>query len=227
MKKTTFLFLLSIGILVSVSSCKNKTAGEKAEVGEAQTVAAANGDKYVVDAKSARLLWEASKVTGKHNGSINIGSGEFFVKDGNITSGSFNIAMNSILVYDLQPGQGKEDLEGHLKGTGTEGVDDFFNVNTFPTAKYEITKTTAVSNDSTATHLVYGNLTLKGITKEVGFKAKISNEGNMIKVVAPQFQIDRTEFGIKFRSGKFFDNLADKAINDNFGLAIELSATKS
>ena len=227
MKKTTFLFLFSAGLLLFITSCKNKSVGEKAEVGEAQQVAAADGDKYAVDAKSARLLWEASKVTGKHNGSVNIGSGEFFIKDGNITSGSFTIAMNSILVYDLQPGQGKEDLEGHLKGSGTEGVDDFFNVNTFPTAKYEITKTTALANDSTATHLVYGNLTLKGVTKEVGFKAKITNEGNMVKVSAPQFQIDRTEFGIKFRSGKFFDNLADKAINDNFGLAVELTANKS
>jgi polyisoprenoid-binding protein YceI len=227
MKKTNISYLIAAALFLFVTSCKNNSSGEKAQVGEAQQVAAANGDKYVVDAKSAKLLWEASKVTGTHNGSVNIGAGEFFLKDGNITSGSFTIAMNSIMVYDLQSGQGKEDLESHLKGTGAEGVDDFFNINAFPTAKYEITKTTALSGDSTATHLIYGNLTLKGITKEVGFKAKITNQGNMIKVSAPQFQIDRTEFGIKFRSGKFFDNLADKAINDNFGLAVELTAIKN
>ena len=226
MKKVS-LFLVAVAMVLATQSCKNKSTGEEAAVGEAQEVAAANGDKYVVDAQSAKVLWEGSKVTGKHNGSVNVANGEFFLKDGEITSGTFTLAMNSIIVNDLQPGQGKEDLEGHLKGTGAEGVDDFFNVNTFPTATYAITKTTALANDSTATHLVYGNLTLKGVTKEVGFKAKITNEGNMVKVSVPQFQIDRTEFGIKFRSGKFFDNLADKAINDNFGLAIELTANKS
>jgi polyisoprenoid-binding protein YceI len=226
MKKLTFLFIALFGIVLFTQSCKNKSESEAATVGEASEVAANEGEKYTVDAPNSILLWNASKVTGKHNGTINIANGEFYLADGSITSGSFAIAMNSIIVNDLEPGKGKEDLETHLRGTASDTADDFFNSNAYPTAKYEITKTTALANDSTATHLVYGNLTLKGVTKEVGFKAKVMAEGDMIKVSAPTFMINRTDFGIKYRSGAFFDNLADKAIDDEFGIAIELTAKK-
>ncbi|HMP28813.1 MAG TPA: YceI family protein [Saprospiraceae bacterium] len=226
MKKLTFLFIALIGISFFVQSCKDKSTADKAEVGEATEVAAVSGEKFTVDGRNSIINWEASKVTGKHNGTINIASGEFYLADGGITSGSFLIAMNSIIVNDLEPGKGKEDLEAHLRGTASDKADDFFNSNEFPTAKYEITKTTTLDNDPDATHLVYGNLTLKGVTKEVGFKAKVAVEGDMIKVTAPLFMINRTDFGIKYGSAKFFDNLADKAINDEFGIAINLSANK-
>jgi hypothetical protein len=34
--------------------------------------------------------------------------------------------------------------------------------------------------------------------------------------------IDRTKFDIKYGSGSFFDSLGDKAINDDFTLAVAL-----
>ena len=68
-------------------------------------------------------------------------------------------------------------------------------------------------------------MTLKDITKEVGFKASVSNIDGKLVVVTPQFTINRTDWGIKYGSASFFDNLADKAIDDNFGLKISLNAT--
>ena len=35
--------------------------------------------------------------------------------------------------------------------------------------------------------------------------------------------VDRTKYDIKYNSGSFFDSLGDKAIYDNFDLAVELS----
>ena len=35
-------------------------------------------------------------------------------------------------------------------------------------------------------------------------------------------KIDRTDFGIKYKSKKFFDNLKDRAINDVFDIAFKL-----
>lgn len=227
MKRFSLLCIAFVAIACAVFSCKNKTEGEAATVSDAAAVSnTPSGDAYTVDAAGSMLNWEGSKVTGKHMGTIAVKDGKFYVADGNITGGSFNIDMNSIVVTDLASGKGKEDLENHLKGTASEGKDDFFNVTAHPTASYEITKVTALTGDSTATHMVYGNLNLKGTAKEVGFKAKVSAEGDMIKVTTPQFMINRTDFGIKYGSGTFFDNLGDKAINDNFGLAISVNAKK-
>jgi len=39
-----------------------------------------------------------------------------------------------------------------------------------------------------------------------------------------EFDIDRTEWDIKYGSGKFFQNLKDKAINDNFKVKLALVA---
>jgi hypothetical protein len=39
---------------------------------------------------------------------------------------------------------------------------------------------------------------------------------------ATAFKVDRTKYDIKYGSGSFFDNLGDKAISDDFELAVAL-----
>lgn len=220
--KLAFLF---VAISATVISCKNKVEGDAAGVGEAGDVATAMGEAYTTDATKAKILWEGSKPTGKHNGSINISEGTVYVKDGMISGGSFTIDMNSINVADLQ-GEWKTKLEAHLKGTAEEGKTDFFNVTQYPTGKFEITKVTGLTDDSSANSLVYGNLTLLDVTKEVSFKAIVSISENVVVVNTPQFVINRTDWGIKYGSKTFFDNLKDNVIDDNIGLSIKLEASK-
>lgn len=220
--KLAFLFLAFSALM---TSCKNKPEGDAAGVGEAGEVSAAMGDQYTTDASMAKIMWEGSKPGGKHNGEISISEGNVFVKDGMVSGGSFTIDMNSINVLDLE-GEYKTNLEAHLKGTAEEGKTDFFNVTDYPTAKFEITKVTSLADDTNANALVYGNLTLLDVTKEVSFKATISiSEGNVV-VNTPQFTINRTDWGIKYGSKTFFDNLKDKFIEDNIGLAISFEAKK-
>ena len=155
--------ILSLFVLASISmnvACK----GEKSENGEAGEVATASAESttYVVDTKTSVIEWIGSKPAGKHNGTINLKSGEVAVKNDSIQSGKFVIDMNSIVVTDLKAGDGKEDLEAHLKGTGDkEGEDHFFNVGKFPEGMFEITSITSENGKAT----VNGNLTLKGISK--------------------------------------------------------------
>lgn len=215
MKNVLNLFLFAF-LLGSLASCKGDKAA-KAEVGDKAKVAAKSGKAYAVDAATSKVLWEGTKPTGAHNGSLNVSTGSVSVDNGNVTGGSFTLDMNSINVLDLQGG-GKADLEGHLKN------EDFFNTAKYPTGKFEITKITGVANDANATHLVYGNLTLKDITKEVGFKAKVAVNGNTVTVTSPTFEIDRTLWGINYKSNKIFDNLKDKFIDDNMKLSINLVA---
>jgi polyisoprenoid-binding protein YceI len=224
--KKSFLLALSLCTLILVS-CKENPSGEQAKVGAAEeTSGVPSGDAYVIDPSVSSIAWEGSKVAGKHVGTINVSNGEFFMTGDNITGGSFTIDMNSIVVTDLKPGDGKEDLEGHLKGTASEGQDDFFNVKNFPIATFSIVKSEPLSGDDSATHAITGNLNLKGIAKSVTIKAKVAAQGDKIMVTTAPFTINRTDWGIKYGSASFFDNLADKAINDNIGLTINAIANK-
>lgn len=212
-------------VFLFIQSCKNTPEGEAATVAEAGQTGNLEGDIYTLDSNAVAVLWEGSSLTSKHNGSILISGGEIAVKDGIISGGNFTMDMKTITVLDLT-GDDKASLEGHLKGTEVENADHFFNVSKFPTAKFEITKSSKVENDPTATHMVYGNLTMKGETKEVGFKVDVKIENDKFIMRTPQFVINRADWGVKYRSASAFDNLGDKAINDNIGLIINLVANK-
>ena len=206
-----------------VSSCK-KDSAQKAEVSEAKEVAKASGTSFTVDNTYSQVNWAGSKPTGTHTGTINVTEGTVVVTGDKVTAGNFVMDMNTITSTDLE-GDGKASIEAHLKGTRSpEEKDDFFNVAEYPTATFELTKTTNLANDPDATHLVYGNLTMKGVSKEIGFKANIGITERGVTVNTPEFAIDRTDWGIKFMSKNFIEGLKEKFINDEIKISIKLRA---
>lgn len=213
------MFVFLIGAL---ASCKNDK-GAAATVGSAAETAAAVGTDYAVDAAASKVMWEGSKPAGSHNGTVNVSTGTVAVNGGEVTGGNFTLDMTSISVLDLE-GDQKAYLESHLKGAADDNADDFFNVNKYPTATFAITKVTKLENDPAGSHLVYGNLTMRDVTKEVGFKASVQATDGAIMVTSPKFTIDRTQWGIKYNSDQFFDNLKDKVIKDDISLQINLVA---
>lgn len=215
--KLSFIVLL----MGSIASCGPK--GEKAEAGAAGEVAEETGKEYAVNAAASKVMWTGTKVTGSHNGTVQITDGTIAMEEGNLTGGSFTIDMTTIADEDLD-GDMKANLENHLKGTVEGKETDFFNVPKYPTAKFEITKATKLMNNEDANYVVSGNLTLKDMTKEISFRAMVNEMNGKVSVKTPQFVIDRTEWGIKYGSAKFFDGLKDKAINDEIGLQVDLNA---
>ncbi len=171
----------------------------------------AKDDQYKVDAEKSKLVWIGKKVTGSHTGAITIAEGSLNVKSKKVTGGSFVLDMTSITDIDKN-----ERLVGHLKS------DDFFSTEKHPKATFVITTITPTEKDQ---YTIKGNLTIKGITNEVAFPATIQNLGKQITAKA-KILVDRTKFDIKFRSGNFFENLGDKAIEDNFELNVELVAAQ-
>ncbi len=215
--KNQFKFSLLFILALSIISCKEKAT----EATEATEVASAEGTKFVADANATKITWGGSKPAGKHAGTINLSQGEVFVTDGNITAGSFTMDMNSITVTDLQ-GDDKASLEAHLKGTATDGVEDFFNTTKYPTAKFEVTSVVPATEGGNVN--VTGNLTLLEVTKSITFPATVTVTDNSVSVNTNPFTINRTDWGIKYGSKTFFDNLADKFIEDNITLQINLTA---
>ena len=221
--KSNFQILLLALMSLVVFSCKNKA--NEAETGDAAAVAEASGMTFNVNPSTSKVMWAGSKPTGTHNGTVDVASGSVSVENGAVTGGQFVLDMTSITVLDLE-GDQKAGLEGHLKGMAEGKEDHFFNVAQFPTATFEITNVTAREGDDQTNALVYGNLTMKGQTQNVGFPAMITVSDSGVDVTSPQFSIDRTKWGVNYGSKSIFDDLKDNFVNDEIALSLKLSASK-
>lgn len=205
------IVMLALALTFSLVSCKKSDNAD-----DAQDVANASEEAVIFDVADVSFIeWVGSKPAGKHNGTINVSTGEVTAKDGMIESGRFVIDMSSINVLDLE-GDDKLALEAHLKGTAEGKEDHFFDVATHPEGIFEITSVTAGDAGTT----VSGNLTLKGITKNVTFNAAVNVTDNTFEIISDEFKINRTDWGINFMSKSIFDDLKDKFIDDEIVLKV-------
>lgn len=159
-----------------------------------------------VDASKSKVLWLAKKVGGQHNGDVNLKEGALVFNGKKLVGGNFTVDMTSINTTDLQ-GEYKGKLDGHLKN------DDFFAVEKFPTSTLVFK---SIGAKSANTYTVTADLTIKGITAPVTFDI-VANKG----VANATVMVDRTKYDIKYAS-KNFGALADKAIDDEFELKVNL-----
>lgn len=173
-----------------------------------------NGTTYTVDTKSTTAQWLGKKVTGQHNGKIGVSSGNVIAENKKITGGTVEFDMNSITDDDLTDKEWNGKLVGHLKS------EDFFNSAKFPSAKIEITKVAPAGADFEVT----GKLTIKGITHDITFPAKIKMDEKALVVIA-KVTVNRVKYDIKYGSKSVFESIGDKAIDDNFELDVNLVAT--
>lgn len=167
----------------------------------------------VVSAESD-INWTGKKVTGAHNGTIDIKAGSLEVNDGKLKAGSFTIDTTSIKILDITDPATNTQFAGHLFS------EDFFATERYPEAKFEITHVAQTDDSSQIT----GNLTIKGITHPVSFPAEVNITEESI-TASGKIVVDRTSYDMKFRSGNFFLNLGDTLIYNDFELEVNLTAT--
>lgn len=166
-----------------------------------------------IDINQSAIQWTGEKVTGEHTGTVTLKDAKLKMKDNTIVEGKFVIDMSSLTNTDISDAEYNQKLVGHLKS------DDFFSVEKHPTAELVITESSAfVNNEAT----IKGNLTIKGITKPIEFKA--TKNGNSLEAL---IIVDRTKYDIRYRSGSFFDDLGDKMIYNDFILKANLVISES
>lgn len=178
-------------------------------------------DVYKVDTKASSLDWTGKKLTGEHTGVIMLNSGDIQVSNDAVTGGTFEIDMASLADKDLQDPAYKAKLEKHLKSP------DFFDVEKFPKAKFEITSVTPIkeAKEGAFTHHVKGNLTLKDKTNPVEFDAVIKMKDGKVACVGTA-TIDRSKFEVKYGSKSFFPEIGDKIIYDEFTVKFNVVGVK-
>ncbi|MDR6570352.1 MULTISPECIES: YceI family protein [Chitinophaga] len=211
-------------VTCGIMACEQAPKADKARITDAQTVQAGTGNAYLPDTAVSVVRWVGTKPTGKHYGSLKLAGGALYLKDSLITGGQFIINMSSLQDIDLAGDSAmKRKLETELKG------EMFFDVKKYPTATFEITEVTAfhpTDGDEltlrNATHIIKGNLTLKSVTKNISFPARVIFKDNSISAIA-NFNIDRTEWGISYRADK---SLQDKLINSQVNISFDIKASR-
>jgi len=218
MKKINLMLLAILVLSIAIIAGCSKTSNDDTKTVKTENTTASNkGKKLSVVASESKLEWIGKKVTGQHNGTVDIKKGEIFLDNGKLTGGNFEFDFTTIKVIDLTDTASNAKLTGHLKS------DDFFSVASHPIGKFEIKSASLVSDGAGNNYKLSGNLTIKGITKEVTFPAKVNIAGDVVTASA-DFNIDRTLWDIKFRSAKFFENLGDNLINDDFNIKFNIVA---
>lgn len=171
-----------------------------------------------VDSTASFLTWKGFKPGGEHFGKLPVTSGEVSIVDGKLFGGNVTIAMNGIIVEDLQ-GEMAAQLKAHLEN------EDFFEVQTYPTARFELTGIPTEGIDIVNIKELQGNLTLKDVTKNITIPiSKVEPVDGGTKITSAVFTINRADWNVKYGSKSFFSGLGDKFINDEIELSFTLFA---
>lgn len=215
MSKISSFLVLFIFLGFTSFANNNNTDEEKKEI------------SVEVLAESSRILWEGYKPLGEHKGEIKVKYGNLLFIDTLLTGGEVVVDMRSISCADIEDEAKNAKLVGHLKSK------DFFDVDSFSTAKIKIKKVipygafdTGQEESTGEIYKAVADLTIKETTKEVKFKIRLYryNSGNGYISISSRIEVDRSDFDVKYGSGSFFDELGDKVIYDEFRLDVSLSS---
>ena len=165
--------------------------------------------KFKIVSALSNIDWTGKKVTGSHNGTISIKEGELILSDNKLAGGRVIVDVASIKILDVTDPTTNAQFAGHLAS------DDFFSSEKYPDATLLITEVLG--------NRVEGELTIKGITHPIGFDIMININGDALTATG-KVVVDRTLYGMRFRSGNFFKDLGDTLIYNDFDLDVSVTA---
>lgn len=207
---------VAVGFVSCKGEKKDKVEETKEPVAEVVKTEVTKAQDSNIDVTASVVTWKGTKPTGFHNGDVRLKSGNLDVENGTVKGGEFVIDMNTINTLDLKAGKGKEDLDGHLKN------EDFFDVTKYPTSKFVI-KSVEEKDGKLA---VTGDLTVKETTKSLTVPVTVSTTDGVTTFKSDVFKVNRTEYGIKYKSKSFFNDLKNKFIDDEVEFSFDVKTKK-
>ena len=171
-----------------------------------------NSQTYNINLDSSIIYWTGKKIYKSHNGTLKFYSGNVQIKDNSIVGGEFQVDMNSIVCIDIKKEKPNQGLVNHLKN------EDFFDVYKHPYSYLKIINSEKKTDED---YLFLAELTIKDIIHPITFSGSLNKQNNKF-YFKTSLSFDRTLWDIKYGSGKFFEELGDKAILDEIDLKIEL-----
>jgi polyisoprenoid-binding protein YceI len=222
----------ALSLIATLASCNEAAPDATVQAEDAKEVEAVETTEtvsYTVDTSGDEISWVGYKTFNlgdAHNGVIQVSEGNLMAENGALVGGEFTIDMTTIANLDVENAEYKAKLENHLKSP------DFFDVDSFGTATFVITNLADAAADDTtgATHMVTGNLTLRGISKSITIPATVAMMDDKIAFSTPEFVIDRSQWNVQFRSTSFaaFADIAkENVIDNNIKLQVSFKAVKA
>jgi polyisoprenoid-binding protein YceI len=178
---------------------------------------------YTVDVAQSIIRWTGRNLFNHHNGTVHLAGGEIVLSQGILVSARFTIDMTRIANEDISDSAMNAMLLAHLRNA------DFFDVDHHPTAEFvaETAEKIPNRNDGTPNHLLRGNFTLRGISRPLEFPVLIATTADARRLTGQgQFEIDRTEFGSHYGSGKLFRFLGQHLVTDHIHLHVKIHADR-
>lgn len=165
-----------------------------------------------INTENSVVMWTGEMMgMYAHEGTVNFTSGSIMVKGDEVTGGNFEVAMNSMVATDenFKPEEGstKEKLIAHLSG------EEFFSVDSFPSAAFEIT--------SVSGNTAMGMLTVRGIQNEESVENIMVSSENGATTVTGTLTFDRKKYEVSFDHP-----VQEMVLSDDIVLNIELRATE-
>ncbi|PQJ27717.1 YceI family protein [Rubritalea profundi] len=173
---------------------------------------------YPIDTKESCVQWTGKNLINSHSGEIAITSGHLEIQGGSLVDLELIIDFKSITCNDITNPEVHDTLIQHLES------DDFFYTDRFPTGKFQLTGSEAQGslNDGSLNLQVEGDLTMRGQTKAVSLFAATGVTDDLRPAAQANMSINRTHWGIRYGSGKFFSRLAGHLVNDHIGLQLKI-----
>jgi polyisoprenoid-binding protein YceI len=189
--KTRNLFFISI-LALGIISVSCTQSGTKQSAADAETKdQSMEFPSVTIDPSQSKVMWAGTMLgVYTHEGTLNLTDASLSVEDGKIMGGSFTADMLSMVAtdenYNPEEGSTPEKLIGHLSSA------DFFDVENFPTASFEIT--------SAEGDMLKGNMTIRGNTYEEEVKdISIEKSDGMVKIIG-HMNIDRKKYDVSWDS---------------------------
>jgi|GEM_PF-3172645 len=175
-----FFLLLAFAIVGIVINGKIKTGGDRADVSaiSGSTIVDIEGERLLVDKEKSLFEFEGYALAGtkSHVGTFDEWTGNLIIENDEIVG--FEGTINPASVNT-----GIERLDSDLKS------DNFFDVEKFGEIKF------ISDNIDLENRTLSGQLTFRGVVKEISFPIEISENGNEI---SGEFFLDVTPFGFKY-----------------------------
>jgi len=164
------------------------TAAAPADQGSGTMASLASaGGAIAITPENSKIGFVGSKDEGTHDGGFTDFAGSI-----DLAAGRIEVEINVDSIFTDE-----NDLTAHLKSP------DFFEVLTYPTAKFVSKSITAVT-EGNATHRIEGELTLHGVTKPLAFLATIDEQAGTLK---SELALNRFEWDIAYGKGHVHDEV--------------------
>jgi polyisoprenoid-binding protein YceI/rhodanese-related sulfurtransferase len=174
--------------------------------------------QFEIDQEASLVEWMGRNLFSRHVGTVQLGPGLVLIRDSQLAGGRLTVDMTSLRCSDIADPAMNAHLIAHLES------DDFFSVEKYPQAEFDIRLVDYRSNvrPDEPNYFIRADFTLRGVTNSIDFAAVVARKSDGSFTAQALLDLDRTLWGVNYGSAKFFGGLGQHVVNDEFHLQLKV-----